>query len=61
MRNLEIDLEMKLDLLSNMFSFCPHSLEENSDLTGLFMHYKSQYEKHMKKLKKYFLKVIFNC
>ena len=40
----------KIYLLSNMFSFRPHSLKENSDLTGLFMHYKAQYEKLMKKL-----------
>ena len=33
-----------------MFSFRPHSLEENCDLTGLFMHYKAQYEKVIKKL-----------
>ena len=40
----------KIYLLSNMFSFRPHSLKENSDLTGLFMHYKAQYEKLVKKL-----------
>ena len=33
-----------------MFSFRPHSLKENCNLTGLFMHYKSQYEKAIEKL-----------